>query len=325
MRLSVHELVNPLGAPAKAVAWAWETALGLLGRNEQEPAPDREWKPGRERAYDAYKDDDGKPRFAHSAVLLWDVLGVKAMTQSDDALRYLRELRIALDVARDRAGTEDARLPHRSTWFTDNVVLGTPVLGHPDNVEIALGTTQVNVAYMMLHMLDAGFLARGAITFGPHYMDESFVFGPALTEAAVLEDTTTWPRVVLSAEAVELSRTMAEAWYAEPRLSVHGRILACDKHGSVFVDHLGVWLEEEDDWELAQYALGRHKQTIEASLGTLKRGSAAWEKWKWLADFHNYSMTKRIKNPAKFHIKAGQARHRFHSFGSTLRNTPRPR
>ena len=201
----------------------------------------------RQDAYDAYRDSGGTPQFAHSCVLFWDVLGVRSMAVGADRAVHLVAIREAVQQASDRAGTEDPGMTHASTWFTDNVVIGTPLTGWQD-FEQALGFTQINVSYMILLLLQAGYLSRGAITFGEHYMDERFVFGPALIEAVEIEESTKWPRVALSDEAAELNREAVRRYYGDPDASPQARELVVDDHDAVvFVDHLGVWLTEEDD------------------------------------------------------------------------------
>ena len=271
----------------------------------------------RQLAYDSYKDSNGDPQFAHSCVLFWDVLGVRSMAKGAQVLPDVIALRRALERARARAGTEEPDFTRASTWFTDNVVIGTPVVGLQD-VEQVLGHTQVDVAYMMLLLLDAGFLARGGITFGDHYMDETFVFGPALIDAVDLEKATKWPRVALSQLAADLNREVVRRFYGDPAFSPQAGELLCDTHGDVFVDHLNVWFGEEDEPSVIDHYLPRYKATIEQALATHSTGGPVWEKWKWLADYHNYSMSTNLQSPQSFLISAGPPQHGFVSFIQTL-------
>jgi hypothetical protein len=239
------------------------------------------------------------------------------MATAPDALLQLGLLRTALDEARDRAGTEEPWFTWASTWFTDNVVVGCPVVEYQD-VEQTLGHTQVQVAYMMLLMLDAGFLARGAISFGAHYMDETFVFGPALIEAVNLEKATEWPRVALTPLAAELNREVVRRFYADPALSPQAGALLCDEDGTVFIDHLNTWFSEEDDPRVMDRFLPRYKVIVERELAALPSGSRRRRKWKWLADYHNYAMTENLRAPEPFIIDAGPPDHGFSRFVDTI-------
>lgn len=168
----------------------------------------------RAEAYAAYLDADGKPQLRTSCVLFFDLLGIRDMATSEDAVAYLRELRPALEAAIDRAMTEDERFTQASTWFTDNAVVGAPVL-QDMFIESIVGGTEVAAAYLLLVCSGRGFLGRGSITLGAHYMDEKLVFGPALIEAAKLEKSARWPRVVLSDAAINSELRQSRS-YAHP-------------------------------------------------------------------------------------------------------------
>jgi hypothetical protein len=180
-------------------------------------------------AFDAHIDADGVPQFRHSCVLFWDVLGVKALSRDTDAHSHLVALSAALKRARARAGfeTDAGQLHHAVTWFTDNVVIGSPVSSYDrlDQIEAALGYTAIGAAYLQLLLLDAGFLARGGIAFGEHHMQEDFVFGPALIDAAELADNVdnknSPPRVALTPLAAHLNRAVVTEFYSSPEESPH--------------------------------------------------------------------------------------------------------
>ena len=123
-------------------------------------------------------------------MLYFDLLGIASMARNPSAIEYLLRLRPALEDASDHAATDDPGESHASTWFTDNLVVATPIMGHFQDPEGALLFTFVNVSYFFLILLKEGFLGRGGIGFGDHYMDERFVFGPALIDAVEVEKCT---------------------------------------------------------------------------------------------------------------------------------------
>jgi hypothetical protein len=206
---------------------------------------------------------------------------------------------------------------HAVTWFTDNVVVGTPA-NDAHSIETALGFTAIGVAYMQLIMLHAGFLARGAIAFGPLHMQKDFAFGAALIEAAELEKETKWPRIALTPEAAERNREVVRTAYGNyPESSPQAEEYLVDNDGDVvFVNHLLLWLGEEDDPEAAAHRLTHQKQIIEDALAREESGDA-FEKWKWLADMHNHVLSAWPEHGTHV-IDAGQPRHSFRPFLSTL-------
>lgn len=257
----------------------------------------------REKAYGLFLDEEGQPQLIDCAVLFWDVMGVRAMSTQPprQAVEDLRGLRAAVSRARDRANTEEEGFLRCSSWFTDNVVLAAPVWG-PMDEELVIGPTQVDAAYMQLLMLDGGYLSRGAITFGPHFMDKSFVYGPALIEANDLEgaksvddpdgrDGNRWPCVVVSEGVAARNRKMAKDFYADPERSGLIRELLLDEDDVAFVNQLGIWIEEEDDERRLVYGLKEMRGTILAKLEEFSAGSRVWEKWRWLADYQDFVLT----------------------------------
>jgi hypothetical protein len=245
----------------------------------------------RQEALDQYKAVDGTPRFAPSCVLYFDVLGITAMATGPLAVAELPRLRSTLMRASERAGTEHASEPHASTWFTDNVVIGSPLLRHVDR-EGALLFTIVNVSYMQLILLDEGFLGRGAVAFGDHFMDDRFVFGPALIEAVCLEKSTMYPRIALTPEAVQVVRDVApDSGYGDPAEAPVVRHLLCGEDDSVFVDVFGVWFSEEDNLEVINHLLPIHRRRIEDGLKLTSDRPEVRAKWQWMADYFNYALS----------------------------------
>jgi hypothetical protein len=245
----------------------------------------------RQEAFDRYKAPDGTPRFAPSCVLYFDVLGITAMATGALAVAELPRLRSTLMRASERAGTEHASEPHGSTWFTDNVVIGTPLLRHVDR-EGALLFTIVNVSYMQLILLEEGFLGRGAIAFGDHFMDDRFVFGPALIEAVCFEKGTVYPRVALTPEAVQVVRDVApDSGYGDPAKAPVVRHLLQGTDDSVFVDVFGLWFSEEDKLEAINHLLPIHRRRIEDGLKLTSDRPEVHAKWQWMADYFNYALS----------------------------------
>jgi hypothetical protein len=272
----------------------------------------------REEAFGRYKTSDGEPRFAESCVLYFDVLGVTAMATGPLAQAELPRLRAALMRAGERAGTDDSDEPHASTWFTDNVVIGTPVGGFPDQ-EGALLFAAVNVSYMQLILLDEGFLGRGGIAFGKHYMDEHFVFGPALIDAVCLEKSTAYPRVALTLEAAQLVRDLApNSGYATGAEAPLVRNLLCGEDGSVFVNSFAVWFSEEDSTDRIHSLLPTHRRRIEDGLKLTADDARVHKKWQWLADYFNYALGGPNSPLTGFKTQHAPGLHTFSPFHLTL-------
>jgi hypothetical protein len=262
--------------------------------------------------YSAYRDADGQPLMTPSCVLFFDILGTRQMSRAPDALEHLRLLRPALEAAVERAGTDEPVLNQASTWFTDNAVVATPLVDAYTS-EAVTGGLQVAAAYLLLVCWGKGFLGRGAISVGDHYMDERFVFGPALVEAVELEKRAQWPRVVLGQDAISLERQHS-AFYANPLTSAQSGCLSCDDDETIFVDHLGVYIDEEDDEAALDHFLTQHRRATEHGLEIHLDGDKPWEKWRWLAEYQNHALTSRLANPEPYMVDLGEQRHQFRDF-----------
>lgn len=124
------------------------------------------------------------------------------------------------------------------------------------------------------------------------------------------------PRVALSAKAAEFNRAIVAEFYGEPESSPQATsYLVDEKDGVVFVDHLGVWLTEEDDKDSADRALTRQRAVIENYLSCEK--GQVFEKWNWLADMHNHVLREQQVGDELL-IEAGETRFTFRSFIPTL-------
>jgi hypothetical protein len=254
-------------------------------------------------------------------VLFVDVLGTSAMASSPNALQHLRELRPALERAAERSMVNDSGLLQASTWFTDNLVVATPIVG-PIESEQALGWLEVSSAYLLLILAERGFLARGALAFGPHYMDEQFVFGPALIEAVEHEKSGRWPRVVLSPTAVAAERYHLSAYYGGGPHAMQRSCLLCDEEGVTFVDHLGIYIDEEDDAAVLEWFLHRHRAAIATGLADHAPQTEVHAKWSWLADYHNHTVQSRMRDPQPYVVNVSAPRHRFGPFAPDIAEIP---
>lgn len=262
--------------------------------------------------YAAYRSEDGQLQLTTSCLLFFDILGTSAMSMAPDAVEHLRRLRPALEAAVERAGTDERFFSQASTWFTDNAVVATPIVNSEVSEPIT-GGLEVAAAYLLLVCWERGFLGRGAITVGPHYMDERFVFGPALIEAVGLEKQARWPRVVLGAEAVAVEREHSR-FYADSLQSAQSRCLSQDEDGVVFVDHLGIYIDEEDDPAALHHYLSGHRQATEKALSSYKKATDPWEKWRWLAEYQNHALRSRLPDPEPYLVQIGDQRHQFKDF-----------
>jgi hypothetical protein len=247
-------------------------------------------------AYESYVDAQGVAVLRRSAVLFFDVLGTEAMARATDAQSQLRSFLPILNEARGLADAQDTTGLQALTWFTDNVVVAWPVTGLPAvDQEMAMGMATICSSYLQLRLACEGYFGRGAITFGEVHMGERLAFGPALVNAVRLEQkVAVYPRVVLDDAAVSVERLSLD-YYAEKAFAPQNRSTLIDPDGAVFVDYLGLYIDEEDDEGSRDHWLSRHRDAITSSLKEHGGDARVEAKLQWLASYHNAVTLERLR------------------------------
>jgi hypothetical protein len=254
-------------------------------------------------AYTSYVDEQGLPILRRSAVLFFDVLGTEAMARRVDAQARLRSFVPVLEEARGLADARDTTGLQALTWFTDNVVVGWPVTGLPAvDEEMAMGMATICASYLQLRLACEAHFARGAITFGDVHMGDRIAFGQALVDAVRLEkEVAVYPRVVLDAAAVSVERHSL-TYYADKAQAPQNRSILIDADDVVFVDYLGLYLDEEDEEDTRDYWVARHRDAISSSLTDHAGDVRVETKLQWAASYHNAVISDRLPAPSAYLI-----------------------
>jgi hypothetical protein len=242
-----------------------------------------------------YHQDDGS-RVVRPSVVVWlDILGFLEMARAAHRDGTENEF-----LARSYAGLERGRtqwLEQDESYskdeyalksFTDNIVIGWPI---SDDAETELGGAFRAVAGFQFEMINAGFFIRGAISVGDVYVDDIAVVGGGLIEAYEGESTLARdPRIVLTSSATKAVEQHLKYYGSRSGGGAHApqnRDLLKDADGQLFINYLDdTVLYEYDD---PQYeVLNRHKLRISEKLEEYKSRPAIWNKYAWVARYHNY-------------------------------------
>lgn len=240
-----------------------------------------------------YRARCGKAQPRSSVVAFLDILGFQELTRSaykaNESHQFLENLRSALREAREHLEAEDAEAAGgNATWsvrvFTDNVVLGIPIIG---DGESDLGLAFSLIGLYQYTLVQHGFFIRGGIAVGELYMDEDVVFGEALLEAYHAESHLARdPRVVLAPSAL-LHVQQDMCYYASIRETAHEHELLVDVDDQMFIDYLMVPLDGECPSQSYFDDLLNHKRRIEANLRRFHGEPHHWSKYAWAANYHN--------------------------------------
>ena len=171
--------------------------------------------------------------------------------------------------------------------FTDNIVLARPVGQHQDG-ESELGNVASAVGALQTQLALNGFFVRGAIAFGPAYVDDFGVFGDALIEAYRGEcELARDPRVILCASARERVLQHID-YYSDPAHSPQNREMREDSDGQPFVSYLEHLAPAPADGGFAFDELATHRDIVIDRLRQFRRRPILWAKYEWVARYHNH-------------------------------------
>jgi hypothetical protein len=223
-----------------------------------------------------------------------DLLGVREMTRSPKAGKYLKDLDDAVSGMYRDFLQEDSPWP--AALFSDTLVLCSPILDKDEGRDAAERSAVASVvqqaAYLQVTLLERGFFMRGAVTLGDFHIHDKLIFGAALVEGAELEHkAAVHPRIVLSDEALKCQRP--------PRGSIaeiasQPDLLLRDNDGRTFVNYLATLF---DDLEDPADNLGWHRDLLEKRLEEHREDKRRWEKYRWTAEYHNEFVRRTLDDP----------------------------
>jgi hypothetical protein len=196
-------------------------------------------------------------------------------------------------------GDDDGKQLWEIKLFSDNVLLGSPVLltnnGGFDHEDI-FGYVITEVIQFQIKMAIDGWFLRGGWSLGFLYMDEMMAYGKALIDAYVIESKQAInPCIQLSSSMNHLVEEHL-SYYAEVKFSPHHSELLVNSHGNYFINYLIAIKQEDDEGNsyVDKKKLEIHKQNIlknyKASQLTsdVKEKDKIMKKYEWLIDYHNF-------------------------------------
>ncbi|HEY1458124.1 MAG TPA: hypothetical protein VGF15_06365, partial [Solirubrobacteraceae bacterium] len=218
--------------------------------------------------------------------------GVSEMAQSACAQQNLVELDRAIGGAfrqsyRDYLAPES---PWPAAMFSDTLVMASPVEG-VGGEGFAISGLISQACPLQLRLSEHGFFARGSITLGDFYIRDELVFGPALVEAYHLErERAIHPRMILSTKVRDVHVRNLKDNAATEGVPL-ATLLLCDRDGLAFLNYLEFLLDEPDD---PRPRLAAHRDALAGKLATYGDNSRVWEKYRWVAEYHNHFCNKRM-------------------------------
>lgn len=244
----------------------------------------------------AYLYSKKPPEMLSSFVCYADILGFSRLsTEALDANKgdmFLQKLRSALTKAYERLRKHAKGFGKDQFYtikvFTDNIVVGYPISPKGFGAgESELGDIFSTFSEFQLGLALEGFLVRGGIAFGKHYMDKDIVFGDALLEAVAQDKMGGAPCISLSTSAVKLLQHHL-SFYGETNCAPQYRDLLEDADGTIFLNYLEQAFVAFPDGGIFFEFIKGHRDIIVAGLKEFKSNPGARSKYEWAARYHNF-------------------------------------
>jgi hypothetical protein len=205
-----------------------------------------------------------------------DILGfsemVRADCESSDAPKHLERLYDSHVAASASLGGD---LQSGLIQFSDSIVFSRPfdLAALPDFLR-SVGDWQKS-------LLLEGFLCRGGVTFGKHFVKDRFMFSKGLIDAYQLESSQAkHPRIVVSDNLIQL---------AMPATDASALNIIVEDDGVAFVDYI----RAKDDAEKAKLILAAKNVIASAQGGP----ASVQEKMRWLASYVDHNLGAGISGP----------------------------
>lgn len=256
-----------------------------------------------------------------------DVLGFKNEILTSNDERRTKIIKLIEDIKFDdiRQGMNSENLTFATisrpsaevTSFSDNIVISANIpLIDPDSPPNSFTEKELNSIKYMEHIfikiisvywraLQLGLLFRGGITVGNLYHKNGVVVGEALINSYELETNTSYPRIEVSNEVVNILKKSALTDIDNILLFNDNRYIV-----NVFCFHLGVWWDYQHLNNIQNLAFTEVISIVDGILEMAQNNYEKYlkednkrisDKWKWFID----TMTKEYNKGHWLKIKQG--------------------
>lgn len=231
--------------------------------------------------------------YTDKVVCFLDILGFKGfiyetqsdnnkLTQVQNALKFLENYKIETDNHNSQMNNKDKLI----TQFSDSLILSFSI--DHDGQFIS---TIWEILYIIINLINHGFLVRGGITYGKIIHTGNFVFGPAFIEAYELELSASSPRVILSFDLLNQIRS-EEIRFTQKTL------LAQDCDGYFYIDYFKTVNEHDHIYDYFIYLSTLYKMIIQ---GLSHNKTNVRAKYEWMRMKYN-EIVYLLKNNDQSHL-----------------------
>jgi hypothetical protein len=237
--------------------------------------------------------------YERSILTYIDILGFSELIANKSAGDISRAIRVVREAAEPRrfksAFKEISEADFRN--FSDLCII-RKVIAKKDKFPASgeVFSQILHMVHVQTNLLfDEGILLRGGITVGDVALSYGQLFGPAVVRGYALESQVArFPRVVVGEEVLRELRNNPALWVHDPDydLKATKNLLRRDFDGEYFVDYLRVIEQELDDRSAYPTLLDQHDEFIKRGLRRYKQSASILAKYKWLREYHRYTVKK---------------------------------
>ena len=209
-------------------------------------------------------------------VAYFDILGYKAyFNENTDYNKFLNEFINLVDCVKEELIKREDYVPFdfKFHMFSDNFIFF--LRKEKDDIEYELNVLSslcFLISYLQVKIYsDYGLLIRGAITKGLFYVNDMFVFGPALIKAVDMEYKVKYPRIIVDND-FDVAKFDMSLWKG---------LLKKDDDDIFFVDYFTIW----ETFSFFSVVKQKVKQDVEkyiVNTQNLKFSKEIVEKYMWV-------------------------------------------
>lgn len=251
-------------------------------------------------------------KYTESLVAYIDILGYKGMLlDKDNIIRNIQEVSQAMKCVRKSLEEEYYNENRKKLsyfiirTFSDNILISCPI-HYLEDGELETWVILRAISKLQCYLAKYNIFVRGVLNYMKIYIDGNIIFGKDLISMLEIEKKKViYPRVILSESMTELINKQLESYGFEEY--PHKYNLVEDRDGLYFVNYLIESLSQETLIIEDVKILEEHKNNIEKNKTKHLRNNTIYDKYNWIAKYHNYFIdtycSDNEKDKSKYKLK----------------------
>lgn len=228
--------------------------------------------------------------YSERIVAFIDILGFKnhvydsINTDYSTNIENFNKIQSALDLIIDIADNESPMNKNREViQFSDSIIISFLI-----NEKSEVFYTLIGLLYLIIELLQYGYLIRGGISLGKCFHSDTRVFGPAVIQAVELEKKATYPRIIIDKKVLQKGcENHVTHHSSEDESKYLKHFVKEDDDGEFYLNYFSSALSEFDD-EFQQLSyIESLESLIQSNLIKYKDNTRVLDKYEWMKQKYN--------------------------------------